>query len=238
MDYPVALISDWNGIAGRSIAHALASCEFSLLINGPEDEVFEMQSEDYPGRILAMPFDHKSEEAVEFMLSTALDIFGHVDVLVNNIYHWADAKFNELTPKHWNDTYQNNVIGSFNVCRATARLMEALGYGKIINVTSTSAITGAHTALAASCAGVHSLTRSIAKELAPFIRCNTVACGLVEEDWVVEAGDDLKKSLVKGIPLRRLCQPQDVADIVAYLASGADFMTGQMLVIDGGESLR
>lgn len=238
MDLPVALISDWKGIAGREISHALASCDFSLIINATQDEIFELQGYDYPGKILAFPFDYSSEDEVEMTLSASLDIYGHVDVLVNNIYHWCDAKFLELTDKQFETAYKHNVLGPFHVARATARLMDALGYGKIINVTSTSCFTGAHTPMAASCAALHSLTRSIANELAPHVRCNTVACGLIEEDWVQEAGEDLKKSLISGIPLRRLCQPGDVAELVALLATGADFMTGQLLVLDGGESIR
>ena len=237
VDFPVAMISDWNGIAGREIAHALASCEFSLIINGPQEEVFELQAHDYPGKILAFPFDYESEEAVEMTLSATLDIFGHIDVLVNNIHHWSDAKFLELTDAEFLKAYQKNVVATFHVCRAVARLMDALGYGKIINITSTSAFTGAHTPLAASCAAVHSLTKSMANELAPNIRCNTIACGLIEEDWVIEAGEELKNSLTKGIPLKRLCQPNDVAEMVALLSTGADFMTGQMLILDGGESI-
>ena len=238
MDFPVALISDWKGIAARDICHALAACEFSLIVNGPEDEIFELQSHDYPGKILAFPFDYSSEDAVEMTLSATLDIFGHVDVLINNIHHWSDAKFLELTDKQFTDAYQHNVLGAFHICRAAARLMDALGYGKIINVTTTSAFTGVHTPLAASCAALHSMTKSIALELAPHVRCNTIACGLLEEDWVVEAGEDLKKSLVAGIPLKRLCQPADVAELVAVLATSADFMTGQMLVLDGGETIK
>lgn len=238
MDYPVALVSDWNGIAGPEICHALATCEFSLLINGPQDEIMELLHEDFSGKILAMPFDYHSEEAVEMMMSAALDIFGHVDVLVNNILHWQGAKFNDLTDEDFLKAISHNIMGSLHVCRATSRLMEALGYGKIINVTSSAAISGAHTALAASCAGLHSLTKSIARELSPHVRANTVACGLLEEAWVSEGGEELRKSLTSSIPLKRLCQPADVAELVAFLATGADFMTGQMLVLDGGEIIR
>lgn len=238
MDLPVALVSDWNGIAGPEICHALASCEFSLLINGPQDEILELLHEDFTGKILAMPFDYHSEEAVEMMMSASLDIFGHVDVLVNNIYHWQGAKFNDLSDSDFMAAFNHGVMGSFHVCRAVARLMEALGYGKIINVTTTSAFNGAHTAVAAASAGLHSLTRSIARELSPFVRANTVACGLLEEDWVREGGEQLLKTLTSSIPLKRLCQPTDVAEVVAFLASGADFMTGQMMVVDGGESMR
>lgn len=238
MDYPVALVSDWNGIAGPEICHALASCEFSLLINGPQDEIMELLSEDFSGKILAMPFDYHTEEAIEMMMSASLDIFGHVDVLVNNIYQWQGAKFNDLSDKDFLEVINHNIMGSFHVCRAAGRLMEALGYGKIINVTTTSSLSGAPTAVAAASAGLHSLTRSIARELGPYVRANTVACGLLEEPWMSEEGAEILKGLTAKIPLKRLCQPGDVAELVAFLATGADFMTGQLLVLDGGEVFR
>ncbi len=196
----------------------------------------DIQSHDYPGKILAMPFDLSQEEAVEQMLSAALDIFGHVDVLVNNIYHWTNADFNELTDEHWREAYEKNVLTSFHVCRAVARLMEALNYGKIINVTSTLVITGRFGPMGASCAGVNALTKAIAHRLAPYVRANTIACGVIEEEWMNEGERELKKSLIADIPLKRLCQGQDVAELVAFLATGADFMTGQLLVLDGGEN--
>ncbi len=232
------MISDWNGIAGREIAHALANCGFSLIINGPPEEIFELQAQDFPGKLLAFPFDFSTEESIEMTLASTLEIFDHIDVLVNNIHHWVDAKFLELTDKEFMEAYQKNLLAPFHVCRAVARLMEALGYGKIINVTSTSAFTGVYTPLAASCAALHSMTKSMANELAPHIRCNTIACGLIEEGWVLEVEDDFKKKLTAGIPLKRLCQPSDVAELVALMAGGADFMTGQMLVLDGGESIK
>lgn len=235
MDFPVALVSDWNGIAGPEICHALASCEFSLLINGPQDEIMELLSGDFSGKILAMPFDYHSEDAVELMMSAALDIFGHVDVLVNNIYHWQGAKFIDLKDVDFSNVLNHNVMGSLHVCRAAARLMEALGYGKIINVTTTSAVNGLPPAMAVAGAGLHSLTRSIARELGPYVRANTVACGVLEEAWVAEGGEEIRRTLTASIPLKRLCQPADVAELVAFLATGADFMTGQMLVLDGGE---
>lgn len=238
MENPVALISDWKGLAGPAIALALARCDFSLMINGPEDEIFSLQTGEFHGKILALPFDYSSEQAVEQVFSAGIDIFGRVDILVNNIYHWNDAALGEITDQMWNDVLNNNLRASFYVCRAAARLMQALEYGKIINVTSTSSFSGVHTQFAASCAALHSLTRSLARELAPLVRVNSIACGLVEEPWVDEGGPELRAALTRSIPLGRLCRTEDVAEAVAYLATGADFMTGQMLVIDGGETMR
>lgn len=238
MSHPVALVADWRGLAGPAISLALARCDFSLLINGPEDEIFSLQTGEYEGKVLGCPFDYTSEQAVEQAFSVALDIFGHVDVLVNNIYRWNDAALSDITDEMWEEVITHNVKGGFYVCRAAARLMQALEYGKIINLTMTSAYTGAHTQFAATCAAVHSLSRSLARELAPWVRVNTVACGLIDEPWIDDGGPELREVLTKNIPLRRLCQTDDVAEAVAYLATGADFMTGQMLVVDGGETMR
>ncbi len=238
VETPVALIADWRGLAGPAISLALARCDYSLLINGPEDEIFSLQTGEFGGKILALPFDYQDEQAVEHVFSAGIDIFGRVDILVNNIYRWNDAALGDITDEMWDEVLNHNLKGSFYVARAAARLMQALEYGKIINVTMTSAYTGAHTQFAASCAAIHSLTRSMARELAPLVRVNTVACGLVEEPWIQEGGPELREALTKSVPLGRLCQTEDVAEAVAYLATGADFMTGQMLVIDGGETMR
>jgi NAD(P)-dependent dehydrogenase (short-subunit alcohol dehydrogenase family) len=237
-DVPVALLGDWHGMAGAAIARYLAHYGFSLLINGPEDEVFGLQGLSETGKILALPFDVGDEEAVLRVMSSALDLFGRVDVLVNNLSAWADAPLAEITDEHWKQVLEAGFLPSFRLSRAAARVMAAQEYGKIIHVTSTSAYTGQHTPYAAYCAAVHSLTRSLARELAPAVRVNTVAAGLLDEPWIDEGGPDLRQMLVADIPLGRLCRAEDVAEAVAWLAQGADFMTGQMLVLDGGETMR
>lgn len=238
MEHPVALISDYRGLAGPAICTALAHCDYSLLINGPEDEIFHLQSGDFGGKVLAFPFDYTAEDAVEQVFSTAIDLFGRVDLVVNNIYRWNDAPLGEITEQMWSEVLNHNLKGNFYVARAASHLMGALEYGKIVQVMTTSAFTGAHTQFAASCAALHSLTKSLARELAPHVRVNSVACGLMDEPWIDEGGPELRKSLQASIPLRRLCRAEDVAEAVAYLATGADFMTGQMLVVDGGETMR
>lgn len=236
--HPVAFVTDWRGTAGPAICLALAHSGFSLLINGPEDEIFALQSVDVAGKILAVPFDVADEKAVIQVFETALEILGRVDVLVNNIFVWNDADLTEITDDMWKEVLEVGLKGTFYTSRAGARIMRAQEYGKIIHVTSTSALTGAHTQFAAGCAAVHSLTRSLARELAPHVRVNSVAAGLVDEPWIDEGGPDLREMLTKDVPLQRLCRAEDVAEAVVFLAAGADFMTGQMIVIDGGETMR
>lgn len=236
--HPVAMVTDWRGTAGPAICFALAQAGFALLINGPEDEIIELQSVDTMARILAMPFDVADEKAVESIFGTALEFMGRLDVLVNNIFVWNDAALTEITEEMWDEVLKVGLKGTFYCSRAAARVMQAQEHGKIIHVTSTSAMTGAHTQYAASCAAIHSLTRSLARELAPHVRVNSIATGLMDEPWVDEGGPELREMLTKDIPLKRLCRGDDVAEAVTYLAAGADFMTGQMLVIDGGETMK
>ncbi len=236
--HPVALITDWRGTAGPAIAFALAQAGFALLINGPEDEVFELQSVDTMARILAMPFDVADEQAVITAVGAGLEVMGRLDVLVNNIFAWNDAALNDITEEMWDEVLKSGLKGTFYCSRAAARVMQAQEYGKIIHVTSTSALTGVHTQYAASCAAIHSLTRSLARELAPHVRVNSIAAGLLDEPWVDEGGPELREVLTRDIPLKRLCRSEDVAEAVSYLAAGADFMTGQVLILDGGETMR
>ena len=226
------------GLAGPSICFYLARAGYSLMINGPEDEIFALQSEDVPGKILAFPFDPSNEDSVQQAVLSGLELFGRIDVLVNNFQAWNDAALGEITEAMWAHVWHSNVKCSFYSCRSVAPVMQAQEYGKIINVTSTSAFTGNHLPFAASCAAVHSITRSLARELAPHVRVNTVACGTLEEAWIDEAGPEVREILTRNIPLQRLCNHNDIGEAVTYLATGADYMTGQMLVVDGGENMR
>jgi 3-oxoacyl-[acyl-carrier protein] reductase len=238
-EFPVAVITDWHGLAGPAICLQLARAGFSLFVNGPEDEVFELQSQDVgDGKILAMPFDPDQEDSVQQIFLAGLELFGRLDVLVNNYYAWNDAPLAEITDEMWNEVWRVNVRNTFNACRSAAPIMQAQEFGKIINVTTTSCLTGNHLQFAAASAALHSMTRSLARELAPAVRVNTVACGILDEPWIDEGGSELRQMLTKSIPLGRLCRTSDIADAVTFLASGADFMTGQMFVIDGGETVR
>jgi 3-oxoacyl-[acyl-carrier protein] reductase len=237
-EFPVALVSDWNGLAGQAIALNLARAGFSLLVNGPQEEVFALQSQDIEGKVLAIPFDSTQEASVQEVILAGLEYFGRLDVVVNNFYVWNDASLHEISETMWGELLQGNLKSAFHVCRAAALVMGEQQFGKIINVTTTSCISGHHLPFAASSAALHSMTRSLARELAPAVRVNTIACGMLDEPWIDEGGPELRESLQKGIPLARLCRTTDISEAVLYLAQGADFMTGQMLVIDGGETIR
>jgi 3-oxoacyl-[acyl-carrier protein] reductase len=236
-DYPVALLTDWRGLAGPAICYYLARAGYSLLVNGPAEEVLALKTPEVPGTILALPFHPTNEDSIQQIILAGLETFGHIDVLVNNFYAWNDAALAEITEEMWTEVWQTNVKSTFYCCRSVAPVMQAQEYGKIINVTSTSALSGSHLQFAASSAAVHSMTRSLARELAPHVRVNSIACGTLEEPWIDEGGPEVREILTRDIPLARLCTHNDIGEAVLFLATGGDFMTGQMLVIDGGEHM-
>lgn len=188
--------------------------------------------------VTSLQFDPSIEGRVRDCMARIAEAFGGLHVLVNNPLAWADAALDEITEAMWAEVISQNMKATFYCSRAAAPMMVAGGGGRIINITSSAGLSGAHTPFAVSCAGVLSLTRSMAVELAPAVRVNAIAAGLLDEPWIDDAGADFRRSLESKIPLNRLCQPADVADLVAYLATGGDFLTGQTLVLDGGELRR
>lgn len=236
--FSVAVVTDWNGTAGPSICNALIQAGFSVFINGPQDVLFSLPpSSNAMGKVLAQPFDSADEKSVQETFKQCVSMLGAIDVLVNNNYFWNDAALTDISEDMWDEVINKGLKSAFYCSRTAGRFMKAQGFGKIINVVSTSAFNGVYTQFAAGCAGIHSLTKSLARELAPEVRVNSVAPGLIDEPWIDEGGKELREMLTKDVLLNRLCTNDDIAEAVSYLACGADFMTGQMLVLDGGESL-
>jgi 3-oxoacyl-[acyl-carrier protein] reductase len=235
MPSAVALVTSWLGTAGPEIVVALERAGFQVLANTTEEDLLMAGAGQ---NVMAVEFDPSIEGSVRERLGAVVSIFGGIDVLVNNPLAWADAALDEITEAMWAEVIAKNVKSTFYCSRIVANMMQARGGGRIINVTSSAGLTGAHTPFAVSCAGVMSLTRSMAIELAPAIRVNCVATGLLDEPWIDDAGEEFRRSLESKVPLNRLCQPADVAEFVAYLANGGDFFTGQTFVLDGGEIRR
>lgn len=231
----VALVTHWNGTAGPECVLALEQQGFHVVANASEQELLAAGA----GRaVTSLEFDPSIEGRVRDCLARIADGFGRLDVLVNNPLAWADAALDEITEAMWAEVISQNMKATFYCSRAAAPIIVASGGGRIINVTSSAGLSGAHTPFAVSCAGVMSLTRSMAVELAPAVRVNCIAAGLLDEPWIDDAGPDFRRSLESKIPLGRLCAPADVAELVAWLSSGGDFLTGQTFVLDGGELRR
>lgn len=167
--------------------------------------------------------------------------WGKIDVLVNSAGIVQDGLLGAMTQDQWRVVIETNLGGTFNYCHAVTQPMMMMRRGSIVNLSSTAAEFAARGQVnyAASKGGINGLTRSLAKELAPRnVRVNAVAPGMIETDMsqVVRgiAGDQIKKM----IPMKRIGQPQEIAAVVAFLASeDAAYLTGQVLRVDGGLSL-
>ena len=161
-----------------------------------------------------------------------------IDVLVNNAGHHDDALLATMSDAQWHDVLQSNLTGAFNGCRAVVKTMMAQRFGRIINISSLSALLSpaGQTNYAAAKAGVIGMTQSLAKELARAgITVNCVCPGYIETDALAEMSDEQRREAAMRVPMRRLGKPEEVAAAVLFLASAkASYITGSTLKIDGG----
>jgi 3-oxoacyl-[acyl-carrier protein] reductase len=195
----------------------------------------------------AIPYraDIADESSVQGMISSTVDRFGALDVLVNNAgttHFIPHSDLDALTDEVWDDIVSVNLKGTFYCCRSAAHELKK-ARGAIVNVSSISAYraSGSSIAYAVSKAGILQLTRALALSLAPEVRVNSVSPGLVSSRWFrrrfgEEAAAAQEESFAKATPLQRIASPDDVAHAVLALLEN-DVITGQDLVVDGGKNI-
>lgn len=166
---------------------------------------------------------------------------GTVEILVNNAGITRDALFMRMTEENWDNVINVNLKGVFNCTKAVFRPMVKNRFGKIINITSVVGLSGnmGQANYAASKAGVIGFTKTIAKEGAPFnIICNAVAPGFIDTQMTKDLPDKVIEEIRANIPLAKLGKPEDVAKVVAFLASDVNqYITGQIISVDGGMNM-
>ena len=190
------------------------------------------------GSALALACNVADGASVAAAMATVVERFGRLDVLVNNAGVGSVDAFLDTPDEHWQRVIGVNLTGVFLCSREAARLMHQSGQGGVIvNLSSTAALSGEGPShYCASTAGVMGLTRSLARELAASqIRVNTIVPGPTNTPMMAGIPDDWMQSMVKAIPLGRMCEPSEIAAVAAFLASDdASFITGQNIAVNGG----
>jgi 3-oxoacyl-[acyl-carrier protein] reductase len=187
--------------------------------------------------------DITEKEQVERFIGDFVNAFGRIDILVNNAGIAISRPFFEKTVDDWVKTLKVNLIGLFLCSQVAAKYMVAQKSGKIVNISSIRGIDhcGREGIMdySASKAGVINLTKTMAKELAPYINVNTVAPGHTLTEMTQPLPEEVKRNMIEGSYLKRMAQPEDIAKAILFLASeDANFITGQLLLVDGGFSLK
>ena len=187
--------------------------------------------------VLPIPCDVSNRGQVEAAVKTVIDSFGRIDILVNNAGITRDRIFHKMTYEDWDKVLSTNLGGMFNTCYAVMPHMRENGYGRIVNVSSTSAYGNPGQAnYAAAKAGVLGLTATLAKEGArKGIVVNAVTPGCIDTDMYREVPENIRDWTVKTIPMQRFGEPEEVASVVSFLCGpDVSFMTGQVLSVSGG----
>jgi NAD(P)-dependent dehydrogenase (short-subunit alcohol dehydrogenase family) len=243
----VALVTGGSIGLGRQMAEALGELGADLVLCARKRERCQQAAQELQRlgvRTLAVGCDVSQPAEVEGMVETALAEFGRIDVLVNNAGTAWGSPAEEMRPEHWNKVLGTNLTGTFLCSQAVGKVMLREKRGSIVNIASVAALGGAHPDLLqaagyhASKGGVVSLTKSLACEWARHgVRVNAIAPGWFPSDMSKAVLEHRRERLLAGIPLGRFGGDQDLKGAVAFLASEASaFVTGQVLVVDGGQS--
>jgi len=237
----VALITGAAGGIGAAAARRLAQEDARLLLSDADGAGARELAQELGEGAEALEHDVTSEERWQAVLAHALDLHGRIDVLLNNAGVFLAAPLTETSLAQFRLLMDVNVVGVFLGMRTVAPAMIERRAGSVINVSSVAGLTGSPflTAYAASKWAVRGMSKVAAKELAQFgVRVNSLHPGQIDTDMNTrqrEQTPELIDKLIRGIPLRRIGTPEEVAHAIAYLASDESvYVTGSELVIDGG----
>jgi 3-oxoacyl-[acyl-carrier protein] reductase len=236
-----ALVTGSGSGIGKSIALLLADLGADIVVNDISMENAKQTAKDVieKGRkALVSNANVVQDNEVKKMFESIEAEFGRIDILVNNAGITKDALLMDMSETQWDQVMDVNLKGVFLCCRYAAKIMSEHQSGKIVNISSASALIGniGQVNYAASKGGVASMTKTLAKELARYnIRVNAVAPGYIRTPMTESVPEKVEKYIIGQIPLRRAGEPEEIANTVAFLCSDmSSYITGQILSVSGG----
>ncbi len=238
----VAIITGASRGIGKEIAHLFAKEGAQLVLTARNQELLNAVATQirHAGGLepFLFPLDVKDAAKIDELVDKTLDKYKRVDILVNNAGVTRDGLFVRMSEADWDEVVNTNLKGTFLCMRAVSKVMMKQRSGKIINMASVIGLTGnaGQANYAASKAGIIALTKSVAKELGSRnVLVNAIAPGFIDTEMTQTLSDDVKKNILKSIPVGFFGKPMDVAKTALYLASDeSNFITGQVITVDGG----
>jgi 2-deoxy-D-gluconate 3-dehydrogenase len=237
----VAIVTGASRGLGRAAAVALAREGAMVLAAARSDGDLQRLADEFGGNVLPRRCDMRDEAAVAGLVDVAVSEFGRLDVVVNNAGIAPAGAFVDQPPEEWKEVFAVNVTAPAALCRAAGPLLLAQRSGKVINIASTSGISGKPllVSYSASKGAVIQFTKALAAEWASDnVQVNVIAPGAFETraQQVVLESPDLRLRRTRRIPARRMAMPAEIGPLVCLLASpSTTFITGSVFVIDGGE---
>lgn len=227
---------------GLAIAHKFAQAGANVVLNGRSEISEELMAEfkDYGVAVAAVSGDVSHFDDAKRMVDEAVEALGSVDILVNNAGITNDKLMLKMTEEDFEKVLKVNLTGCFNMTKSVLKPMTKARQGAIINMSSVVGLAGnvGQANYAASKAGLIGFTKSVAREVAARnVRVNAIAPGFIESDMTDRIPDKMKDSMLNQIPMKRFGSTDDVAEVAFFLAQ-QDYLTGQVIAIDGGMTMQ
>ena len=237
-----ALVTGASRGIGKAIAISLAKAGYSLVITckNSSEKLLKLQAElenNYHVNVLSSVGDIGDFTYVSQLFEDIKTRFGRIDVVVNNASISHIGLLSDMTPEEWQNIINTNLSSVFYTCKFATSFMLSKQVGKIINISSVWGNVGASCEVAYSTTkgGVNAFTKALAKELAPSnIQVNAIACGCIDTEMNHCFSDEERKALEEEIPAGRFGTPEEVANLVLSLCQEHNYLTGQIITLDGG----
>lgn len=240
----IALVTGASRGIGKEIAMELAERGATVIVNysGSEEKAQQTVSEikKNGGEAVAVKCDVADFAACEKLAKDVIGRYGRLDILVNNAGITRDGLIMKMSEQDFDSVMDTNLKGTYNMIRHFSRWFLKQKSGRIINIASVSGVIGnaGQASYSASKAGVIGLTRAVARELSGRGICiNAVAPGFIDTDMTRQMSEDSKKGIEAMIPMGHMGKPEDVARLVGFLADEAEYITGQVICVDGGMAI-